>query len=219
MVIGFVLIMLFKGSGVDKSFVGIEKCDAMYWSLYGFLVLFGLCMSVVSVLIQKHEYELKKRIGWRFTPCDYKHSLKSALGFPLCAFIFSFTSILVGFTPAFFFVPLLLANHLQLESVIMTNAILSVFSTFCATLLNVIFRRIPFDYQLADALFAAVGTVAGILIQQLVRKKTGKMQYSMMGFNFVILTLLGAISTYQTMALKSKAESGLSIYKSANYCY
>ena len=59
MVIGFVFIILSKGNGVQKSFIGVEKCDPIYWSLKGILITFGLCMTVVSVLIQKHEYELK----------------------------------------------------------------------------------------------------------------------------------------------------------------
>lgn len=59
LIVGFMIIMWFKGSGKDESIVGVEKCDAGYWGLFSSLVVFGFMLSSLAILIQKQEYELK----------------------------------------------------------------------------------------------------------------------------------------------------------------
>lgn len=59
LMIGFMLIMWFKGSGKDKSVVGVEKCDSGYWGLFSALIIFGFVLSAIAILIQKREFELK----------------------------------------------------------------------------------------------------------------------------------------------------------------
>lgn len=54
----------------------------------------------------------------------------------------------------------------------------------------------PYDYFLADAIVTIIGTIIGILLQKWVVRKTGKTQYSMMGFNFVIFVSLVSIGAY-----------------------
>lgn len=124
----------------------------------------------------------------------------------------------MGFSPAFYYVPLLLAYNLQLEQIIQTNAFLSVVSTFSGTILNMIFGRMPYDYFLADAIVTTIGTIIGIYLQKLVVRKTGKTQYSMMGFNFVIFVSLISIGAYQSVILTQKHKAGVDIFKAPDYC-
>lgn len=64
-----------------------------------------------------------------------------------------------------------------------------------------IFGRLPYDYFLADVVVTVIGTVIGIVLQKWVVHKTGKTQYSMMGFNFVIFVSLVSIGSYQAYVL------------------
>lgn len=107
---GFFLISLFKGPGNEEpSIVGVKKCNIGWWSLFFGLILFGILMSVLSILIVKHEYEVKKQINWVFTPCDYKYEgLGSSLVFPIFALLSTFAAVLAGFSPGFFYMPFLL---------------------------------------------------------------------------------------------------------------
>lgn len=108
--VGFFLISLFKGPGNDEpSIIGVKKCNDAWWSLFGGLILFGIMMSVLSILIVKQEYEIKKEINWVFTPCDYKYEgLASTLAFPIFSLLSSFAAVLAGFSPGFFYMPFLL---------------------------------------------------------------------------------------------------------------
>jgi len=112
LMIGFVLIMWLKGSGDKQSIIGIQKCDSGDWGLFSALIIYGVILSLISIALQRHEYLLKKEVDWQFTRCDFKYTLSSAIKFPCFAFFISFTSICVGFSPAFYYVPLLLHYNL-----------------------------------------------------------------------------------------------------------
>lgn len=69
-----------------------------------------------------------------------------------------------GFTPAFFYVPFLIMQELSNDSIIQTNAMLSLYATGSATTLNFIFGRMPVDYFLMVLIFTIPSTMAGIYV-------------------------------------------------------
>jgi uncharacterized membrane protein YfcA len=216
--IGFVLILLFKGPGHKPSVVGVKRCDDTDWGLLATMIIFAFIMTAVSIIIQKHDYELKKKIEWHFTPCDYKYTLASAIKFAAFAFISTFLAILVGFTPAFFYVPVLIMNLLTPENVIQTNAILSLYATGSATTLNFVFSTIPIDYFVEVVISSIIGTIAGIWVQRVVRRKTGKTIWSMVGFNLTIVACLVVITVVQSINLVKKTQLGIEISKGPSFC-
>lgn len=212
------IILLFKGPGHKPSIIGVERCDPVHWTLFAIMFVFAFIMTAIAVWVQKHDYETKQLIRWQFTPCDFKYSLTSAIKFPAFAFISTFLAILCGFTPAFFYIPVLIMNELTNDMVIQTNAILSLYATGSATVLNFIFGRMPVDYFLMVVLFTAVGTMTGIYVQGIVKRKTGKTLFSMIGFNMVIVTCLIAIVAFQGSQMKQKVADGLSITSAPGWC-
>ena len=105
MIVGVLLILTLKGPGNKESVIGIKKCDPGDWGLLAALVIFALVMEFVAILVAKSEYEFKQQIGWQFTEDDYKYSLSTVWQYPVITFIGTFTAILVGFSPAFIYVP------------------------------------------------------------------------------------------------------------------
>lgn len=53
LMIGFMLIMWFKGSGDNASIIGVEKCDGGYWGLFSSLIVFGFILSAIAIAIQR----------------------------------------------------------------------------------------------------------------------------------------------------------------------
>lgn len=151
-------------------------------------------------------------------PGDYHFSLKSAIVFPISGLLFSFTAILLGFTPAFFYITILLQFELQPPVVTYTNACLTMFSTLCSTIISFLFRNMPRDYFLAGLIFSLIGAVPGIYLQSHVSKLTGRNQYSMMGFNIVIFACLVSITAYQSYILVQKEQNGVPLFKRNAYC-
>lgn len=105
MITGVILILVLKGPGNKKSVIGVVVCEPEYWGLLTALIIFALVMEFVAIVIAKTEFEFKQQIGWQFTDCDFKYSLKTVWKYPAITFIGTFVAILVGFSPAFIYVP------------------------------------------------------------------------------------------------------------------
>jgi hypothetical protein len=201
---GFIVLLLLRGSGDKTSVVGIDRCEPLDWGLLAILIAFMITMTLVAFLVQKRDFELKKQVHWNFLPGDYHFSLKTAIVFPIAGLLFAFTAILLGFTPAFLYITILLEFQLQPSVVTYTNASLTMFSTLCSTIISFLFKTMPKDYFLAGLIFSLIGSIPGIYLQSHVSKLTGRNQYSMMGFNTVIFACLVSITTYQSYMLVQK---------------
>ena len=90
--------------------------------------------------------------------------------------------------------------------------------TLAATILNMIFQKMPYDYLLMEVIFTTLGTVLGIMLQDYVKKKTGKNYYSLGVFNLVILGSLVMITSYQAYILSIKRSEDISVLKSPGFC-
>ena len=88
---GFIVLLLLRGSGEKTSIVGINRCDDLDWVLLALLVAFMIAMTAIAFFVQKHDFETKKKVHWHFLPGDYHFSFKTAVVFPVCGLIFSFT--------------------------------------------------------------------------------------------------------------------------------
>jgi hypothetical protein len=95
---------------------------------------------------------------------------------------------------------------------------LSLYATGSATTLNFIFGRMPVDYFLMVLIFTIPSTMAGIYAQALVKQKTGKTLFSMIGFNVTIATCLITIVAFQGAQMKEKIADGLSILTASSWC-
>lgn len=189
--IGYLIIILFKGPGNKESVVGLKRCDDGWWGLFAALFIFGFLMTAVAIFMQRQEYLTKKAINWTFSPDDYHYEgVMSAIPFAIFGFISTFLAILCGFSPAYFYVPFLIAKELFPDNVIQTNALISLYATTTSTVLNFVFGRMPPDYFLMVIIFGAIGTLLGIAVQRVVRGKTGRIMYSMFAFNFKIISCL-----------------------------
>ena len=163
--IGFVIVMLLRGSGEKSSIVKVDRCEGLYWGLGAILIAYGMFMSAVAIFVQKQTYDIKNSVNWQFLPGDYKFTWGSAICFPIAGFIFSFSAILFGFTPAFYYIAFLLYLNLQPQVVMYTNAVLAMISTLCSVTLSLIFKSMPYDYFLASFIASLIGAVPGILLQ------------------------------------------------------
>jgi uncharacterized membrane protein YfcA len=215
---GFIVLMLLRGAGDTTSIVGVQRCDALDWTLLILLILFELVMTFVAILVDKRDYELKKELNWKFYPGDYHFNWRNVWVFPVCALGFSFTAILLGFTPAFLYITMLLQFELPPPVVVYTNACLTMFSTFCSTVIAFLFGTMPIDYFVIGLICSLVGSIPGIYLQAYVAQKTGKSQYSMMGFNLIILACLVSITAYQSYVLVMKNADGKNLWNSRPYC-
>lgn len=204
MLVGFVVLLLLRGAGDKVSVIGVKRCDGLDWGLLSILIVYQLIMTVIAIKTQKTDFELKKNINWKFYPGDYQYTLKSAVVFPICGLLFSFIAILLGFTPAFLYITLLLQFEMAPPVVTYTNACLTMFSTLCSTIINFLFRFMPMDYFLIGLVLNLIGSVPGIYLQAYIAKLTGRAQYSMMGFNAVIFICLVSITIYQAWILVQK---------------
>jgi uncharacterized membrane protein YfcA len=200
----FVILMLFRGAGDTVSVVGIKRCDPLDWTLLAILIVFEFVMTLVAIFMEKRDYEIKKAVNWEFYAGDYKFDFKNVWVFPACALVFSFTAILLGFTPAFLYITMLLQFELPPPVVVYTNACLTMFSTLCSTIIAFLFKTMPIDYFVTGLILSLIGAIPGIWLQSFVAQKTGKAQYSMMGFNTVILACLVAITAYNSYILVLK---------------
>lgn len=166
---GFITILILRGPGDKSSVVGIDRCEPLDWGLLAILIAFMLTMTTVAFLVQKQDFELKKQVHWNFLPGDFQFSFKSAIVFPIAGLLFAFSAILLGFTPAFFYVTILLYYELFPQVVTYTNAGLSMLSTLCSTIVSFIFLTMPKDYFVAGLIFSLVGSIPGIYIQACIR--------------------------------------------------
>jgi hypothetical protein len=215
---GFFLLILFNGPGSSKSVIGIKRCDGAWWGIFATLFVFGGLMTAVAIMVNKHDFELKKQVDWTFTPCDYKFSFRSAISIAAFSFVSTFLGILCGYTPAFFYVPFLLTMNLQPDQTIQTNAVLAFYATLNSTAFNFLFKRMPIDYFLMVLVLSPLPTIFGIWLQGYIRAKTGRFMYSMIAFNIKVLTCIVVVCASTGKILWQKSDAGVSILKAPNWC-
>lgn len=113
---------------------------------------------------------------------------------------------------------MLLFFKLQPQVIMYTNAVLSLFSTMCAVALSLVFNTMPYDYFLASLIASIIGAAPGIKLQSYIVQKTGKAQYSLMGFNLIVLLCLVSVTAYQATLINMKKDDGYQTWKRNSYC-
>ena len=66
---------------------------------------------------------------------------------------------------------------MPLDCVVQTNAIVTLYGTISITVLNSIFKKVPWDYFAMVTIFTALGTYPGIVINRYVKGKSGKVVF------------------------------------------
>ena len=61
-----ILISLLRGDKDTESVVGLERCKALDWTLFGLLILSGFVLTLVSVWMLRKEHALCVDIGFPF---------------------------------------------------------------------------------------------------------------------------------------------------------
>lgn len=88
-----------RGSGQKPSIIGVTKCSPIDWVLYGSLIAGCLAITVLSVCLQRREYEFKKQLGYEFVPGDFKCTTRNALGLTWLGCLFGFMTAMTGIGP------------------------------------------------------------------------------------------------------------------------
>lgn len=104
----------------------------------------------------KTEYEFKKEIGWEFVDGDYIHSTKALWKYPVLTFMTTLAAGLIGASQAFVYVPFFISLSMPLDCVVQTNAIVTLYGTTSITVLNSIFKKVPWDYFAMVTIFTAL---------------------------------------------------------------
>lgn len=86
------------------------------------------------------------------------------------------------------------------------------------TILNFIFKRMPLDYFAMTCLLTPIGALLGIHLQVYVKKRTGRMMYTMLMFNASIFICLIVITAFQSYVLTQKKADGHSILEGKSWC-
>lgn len=102
------IVQLLRGSGKEPSIIGATRCTAIDWVLYAALITFALLMTLLSVCLQRKEYEYKKSINYEFVPGDFKCTTRNAIKLPLYAMLCGFLTASTGTGPGALFNTLLL---------------------------------------------------------------------------------------------------------------
>ena len=102
------IVQLLRGSGKEPSIIGATRCAAIDWALYAALITFALLMTLVSVCLQRKEYEYKKSINYDFVPGDFKCTTRNAIKLPIYAMVCGFLTASTGTGPGALFNTLLL---------------------------------------------------------------------------------------------------------------
>jgi len=75
---------------------GTYKCSATDFSLIAVFIFLGLCFTLASIVIIRHEYNLKVQAGYQFIPGDIEFTTKSITKLCLVSIIAGFGSGLLG---------------------------------------------------------------------------------------------------------------------------
>jgi hypothetical protein len=118
MLAGVIIILTLKGPGHKPSVIGIERCDPGDHGLLASLIILAVVMEVVAIVIAKLDYDVKQEVDWQFIDSCYKHDYGQLWKYPTVSFFGTLIAILIGSTPAFFYVPFLMSCKLPMDVVI-----------------------------------------------------------------------------------------------------
>merc|ERR1719491_2581114 len=93
------IIQLLRGSGKEPSIIGATRCTDTDWILFSILLAASITMTIIAVVVQRKEYEHKKKIGYEFVPGDFKCTARNVIKLPIFGAIIGLITALSGIGP------------------------------------------------------------------------------------------------------------------------
>ena len=66
------ILTLLRGPGSEPSLIGVVRCDALDWILFGTLIFLSIAITLLVIYILRKEYAEKKAAGYPFVVGDFK---------------------------------------------------------------------------------------------------------------------------------------------------
>jgi len=134
----------------------------MDWGLFGLLILGCLAMTLLSICLQRREYEYKKQIGYRFVPGDFKCTSRNAIKLSVAGLLIGFITAMTGIGAGVISNALLLKIDMHPRVASETAQFLGVPICFGASIFLLIYNQLRLDYGIVQAILVIAGTFIGI---------------------------------------------------------
>lgn len=97
-------------------------------------------MTIIAVVVQRKEYEHKKKIGYEFVPGDFKCTARNVIKLPIFGAIIGFITALSGIGPGVMTNAILLKLDVHPRVATETGQLLGVYIAYGATICMLIYN-------------------------------------------------------------------------------
>lgn len=229
-IIGVLLLTLFKGSSRIDSIVGVESCSAIDFVLLVVLIAFMVGMTVMNIIrksldtssnidfttiVIKKEYKVKAEEGYKFAPSDLKWTPKLLTQFMIAAIAAGLVAGIFGLGGGVIFNPLLLSFKLPPAVSSATGMYMIMLTSFTNSIMFLLSGFLDVSYGFWGGAWVVVGTAIGIKIVNKLVKDSGRASYIAILLTFVIIFSAIVIPIYGTISLIQDSDGAFSF---GSYC-
>lgn len=215
----FFVIQLLRGSGREPSLIGATRCSGWDWTLFCVLLLSSLVMTIVSVVIQRRDYEYKKSLDYYFVPGDFKCTTRNAVKLPLYGCLIGFITALSGIGPGVMTNAVLLKLNVHPRVASETGQLLGVYIAYGATISMLIYGQVKLDYSHVCNFMTLLGTFVGIFLQNELRRFAGGSdRYAVLIMALAVLVILFGSSSLTILSIAQNQAQGINVLKFDSYC-
>ncbi|KAK2956161.1 hypothetical protein BLNAU_8941 [Blattamonas nauphoetae] len=155
------LVSLFRGAKGAPSIVGLKRCSAGDWAIFGSYLVVSLLLTALSGFLIMKEQTKKTKLGYESGPGDVVWTVKTSVVYPLFCILAGFVAGLLGIGGALVTSPVLLDMGVLVPVVTATTSALLLLTSSSSTAQFAVGGMLPWDFGLCFFILGLLGAIVG----------------------------------------------------------
>ena len=202
-----IVVLVLRGPGKEPSIIGVKACEGPDFLFLLLIVVSAALLTFIAIKNVGEEYADKKEAGYVFVRGDLEFTAGTNTKLILIGFIGALLATAVGLGPGAVFTPVMIQLEMHTAVASSTGMYLTMFTTIAATVNMLAIKQINVAYMLILCGVTPIGSIIGIVMQPIIRRKLGGRTQFMVAILISALVLIVATITpymvYEAVAAKN----------------
>lgn len=158
------VVNLLRGAKGEESFLEIEKCGLIDWSIFFAFVFVALCLSYVGIRTVRTEQSLKQKIGIGLAKSDIRFQGKKLFNLLFFAFVGGWVSGALGLGGGSIFNPLMISMGVPPSVSTSTGMYMIMYSTMASSVIFISYGALDLPFSIWLGFWTVLGIIVGLAV-------------------------------------------------------
>ncbi len=206
--LGLILVTLFRGSKSFKTLIDIERCGPVDWTILTAFIILACTISFFAVRLISMQSELKFKYNRHVCKSDIKYTRGMKIKLVSLGFFSGILASALGLGGGVMYNPIFLSLGVAPKVAAATGMHLIRYSTLSASIGYLVFGTLDLRYGAFLAVLTVIGAILGIVFVNRLVKKLGRQSPIVMILCFVLLFCAVLIPSYGLTTLMDDVNDG-----------